>query len=183
MENQPAPLFGTAIRYGLATALIMIILQTLFYLVGTYGSFLFGVAQFTVFLALVLVVSIFAIRNYRDNELGGQISFGKGFQLSFLTLVTAGLVLAIFSTLYVTVIDSAAIDAQIEEAIMDLEDAGMGEDEMEFSIRMINFFRSPIIIFLSSLIYYAIGSAIVSLIGALIMKREGPQPGENVVGQ
>ncbi len=179
IENQPAPLFGTALRYGLGAALIMIVLQTLFNLLGTQGSYLLGVGQFFAFLALVIGISIFTIRNYRDNELMGLISFGQGFKLSFITLLTAGVILAFYSTIYVTMIDSAAIDAQIEEAIMDLEDAGMGDDERDLAIRMINFFRSPIIIFLSSLVYYAIGSAIVSLIGALVMKKEGPQGGFN----
>ncbi|TVR76318.1 MAG: DUF4199 domain-containing protein [Saprospirales bacterium] len=174
MENEPkTSIFSASIKYGLATGLVLIVFSTLFYMIGSQDSVFLSLMQSFLSFVIVVLVSIFSIKTYRDKELGGFISFGNGFKLSFLTLLIAAFVVSIYATVYVTMIDSSAMDERLEQVIIDLEDSGADDTAIDMAIRFTNFFRSPIIIFLTSLIMYTIGSVIISLIGALVMKKEG----------
>lgn len=174
MENEPkTSVFSAALKYGLATGLVLIVLSTLFYMIGSQDSVILNLMQSFLSFVIVVLVSIFCIKTYRDKELGGFISFGNGFKLSFLTLFIAAVVVSIYGTVYITMIDSAAMDERLEQVIIDLEDGGADDVAIDMAIRFTNFFRSPVVLFLTSLIMYTVGSVIVSLIGALVMKKEG----------
>jgi hypothetical protein len=91
----------TVLTYGLVSGLMISVLMDSSLLlankIGSGHSMLLG---YTIMVASFLLV-YFGIRSYRDNDLGGQISFGRAFACGFLiTLITTVCYVATWEVLY-----------------------------------------------------------------------------------
>src|SRR6201994_278909 len=91
----------TVLTFGVIAGVIISVLMNLSLLlskrIGSGHSMALG---YTIMVASFLLV-YFGIRSYRDNELGGQISFGRAFSCGILiTLITTVCYVAMWEVLY-----------------------------------------------------------------------------------
>lgn len=86
----------TVLTYGLIAAAITIIPMTLFNMLSG-DEFDFKMGEIVGYASMIIALStiFIGVRKYRDEELGGVISFGKAFQMGILITLVA-------STVYVT---------------------------------------------------------------------------------
>ena len=89
------------LTFGLiAGAIISVLMGGSLLLAGRIGSGHSMALGYTIMVASFLLI-YFGIRSYRDNELGGQISFGRGFACGILiTLITTICYVAMWEVLY-----------------------------------------------------------------------------------
>lgn len=73
----------------------------------------------------------FAVRQYRDNHLGGQIKFGKAFLIGILITVVAGLVYTIGWEIYYQNGGSEFTDMYLEQLRAGMAEDGMTEAEID----------------------------------------------------
>src|SRR5690606_3741299 len=120
---------------------------------------------------LLLAVCIFlAVKDHRDRELGGYITYGRGLGAGVLTALFAGLLLSIFIYLFYGVIDPGAMDElkRIQEEQMYKN--GMSDEQIEMSLK----FVSPGFMAGMALPMVTFMGFIFSLIIAAFLKRNRP---------
>ena len=167
----------TAIRYGLIGGLIFIVYGILVNLTG-FGWPSSGLFQMLLSLLIVIVLYVgllfFAIRQHRDEDLGGYISLGRSVLVGIVVAVIAGVLSSVFNYLYTTVVDPDLLPRMIAELEEFMEDMGAPEEQIEKQIAGM----TPTKQLMQNIIYAPIMGGIVSLIiGAIVKKAPPGSPG------
>lgn len=115
------------------------------------------------------VLAILYVQTMFKKELGGYISFGKAFSTGFKVAAYTGLFLAILMVLYYKVLDKAAFQKLIDNA---LQSAGDDENKRK-GVEMMQPYMTLFIAFGAAVSYTFFG-LVISLISAAIIKKEQP---------
>jgi len=113
---------------------------------------------------------ILAQKEFKD-ELGGYISFGDAFSTGFRYALFTGLLLALFTYIYLTWLSPAMIDKMVETTRLALEKNNTPDDQMEKQLEFTKQWGAIMGAF-GIAVGYAIFGAIISLVGAAILKKE-----------
>ena len=166
-----------ALRYGSIASVILIVLGLVMYLGGMvdYEAAASGESSSSDWMANILNLVVWigaivmAIKHHKNNELGGYISFGRGFYTGFLTSLFMGLIGAIWTYIFFSFVAPDAMDIMREAALNQ-----MPEDQAEAAEGMMTMIMSPAIMAMSMfMVTLAVGS-IISLIASAIMKNPSP---------
>lgn len=115
------------------------------------------------------VLAIIFVQNKHKGDLGGYLSFGRGFSAGFKTAAYAGLFLFILILLYYKVLDKAAMAHMLDIAVDQV-----GEDEKKIeAVKMMGPYMALFAAFGIAITYTLFG-LIVSLAGAAVLKKELP---------
>ncbi len=116
-ELQNVSPMRSALKWGLILGLAEIISHLIFYLLGK------PITGITTFIYIILLIGFFivGILNYRDKELGGFISWKKGFILSCLIGLFGAFVYATYYIVIVTLDRQSFVDASIETLTQGIE--------------------------------------------------------------
>lgn len=133
VDESAVPFIPTALRYGLIGGLVMVVYSLISNMLGFsiptgIGSWLLTML---ILFSLTFGICILAIRQHRNKELNGYISFKRAFVTGLVVLVIMMIISTLFSVLYMTVIDpDFAKDAtgKMEEFMSKF---GMPEDQMQ----------------------------------------------------
>ena len=169
MENQKSAI-KPSLTYGLLLGIALIVYSLIMYLLDID---LESKIQWIAY--LIIAGGIFwAMISFRDKLSGGFITYGKAFGVGFWTGLFAAVVSAIFTYIYVTMIDPG----MIEEILLKAEDEilegnpNMSDEQLEQALSIAEMFTSPIMIavwgFLASVSFATISSLII----AIFVKRE-----------
>ncbi len=169
----------TAMRYGIFWGLGGIILGLLAHLMGwtdPSAGFTAGSAINSI-LGIVLAVAmvVLAIRTHRDNELGGYISFGRGFKTGMITTLFYAIIAAIWTYIFVTFIAADMMDGIQEAMVEQWEEQGLSDAEIEQAQQFTGFMGNPVWMVAMAFFGGLIWGAIISLIVSAVMKKESPQ--------
>ena len=131
-SSQNPSLINHAVKWGLISAAISIIITLLLYVVDYT---LMVQLKFLFFsLAIYLGLVIYAGIDYRKS-VGGYLDFGKAFLHGFIVFALSGLVSTIFSILLYTVIDpelpTKLVDASMENTRAMMENFGAPADSID----------------------------------------------------
>ena len=155
--------------YGLASSIIYLI----FYFAGAdienKGPQLIGY--------LIMIATIYiGITNYRNNDLGGFISYGKSLGTGVLIGLFGGIITGFFTVIMFTVIDPGLAQKIIEKAQEDMVEKGtMSEEQINAAISLTQKFMNPVALFLFSILGSVFMAFIFSLIVSIFTKKE-PSP-------
>ena len=169
-----------SIKYGLISGGVMVILILI-------PFFIFRSMELkTVFKAseiigysvmiLSLLFIFFGIRSYRDNELGGAISFGRAFMTGLFITFIASLIFAIFNVILYKYIAPNLINEMIDFHKQTLMESPMPKAEMDARLAEFdanrafynNVYLQGFIMF--STVFFM--GAVITLISSLILKRK-----------
>ena len=172
METKPRSLFNNALIYGLFTAAISIVFSILTYILDVPFKSPLMYFSFIILLGGI----IYGTLQYKNNYLGGYMSFGKAFLSGFLIVATASVITSVYSYVFFTFIDPAylerIISQTLEQTQAKLVEKGMSDDQMEPALAMTRKFMTPMIMSIFAIIYSLLFGAILSLITAAILKKE-----------
>lgn len=175
MENKVST-FNTAARYGLFAGLILIVWSLVSMMIFSQPGVIATLLNIFVPAIVIIGASVLVINFHRDKELGGYITFTKAFVVSILAIVIAGAILAVYSSINVAIINPDFFEAQLNEMAIDFEDAGMTDQAIDATMSLMESITSPLGILFIVLFFYAFIGAIISLITALVLKSEDPNP-------
>jgi len=165
----------TVVRYGLYGALTICILfiGSWFFIdeVNFEISEVIGYASMIVSLSFVY----FGIKNYRDTESEGKISFKKALTIGVLISLITALAFAILDVFYVEVLNPEFMDQYYAHTIEQMQNT-MPADEVEAKVKEMEaqkeLFSSPLVtFFVMGMTVFVIGF-IMSLISSLILQRK-----------
>jgi ammonia channel protein AmtB len=154
-------------RYGLILAGISIAFMLIQTLTGM---------QWTSWVSFIVLIGglVYALREHRDKDLGGYVSFGRAFAVTTLVGLLSSTVGGIFNYVYINFINPNAADAALEQAREQYEKLGMAEEQIDQSMEMAKSMMTSPTGFLLTMVAALIFTAIITLIISLIMKRERP---------
>ena len=115
------------------------------------------------------VLAVVYVQTKHREELGGYMSFGRGFSAGFRVGANTGLFVALLLVIYYKLLDPSALDH-----ILDIAAEKAGDDEKAIrGVRLMKPYMPVFIAFGAAMTYTIFGIA-VSLVGALLFKKEKP---------
>lgn len=181
IDEQPRPEevspWPTGSRYGLLAGLVLVVVSLALHLAGAVdytgqdgsSSWITNILNW----GIIIVAIILAVRQHRDQELGGLISFGRSFYVGFIVSLLIGVISAVWGYVFFGFIEPGLIDTMLEmqkEQMMDQQ--GMSASDVEQGISMMKWMFTPGMFAVFGLLGSLIAGSIFSLIIAPFMKRE-----------
>ncbi|NHA07330.1 DUF4199 domain-containing protein [Mucilaginibacter sp. HC2] len=112
-------------------------------------------------------------KEYRDVN-GGYLTFGEGFKAGFLFAILSGIVLAVFTYLYFSVLSPEMLEKIVASTEAKMASKGLSQEQVDQAMSFTKKLLSPAGVTISALISAAIMGAIIALIGAAIFKKDRP---------
>ena len=161
--------------YGAIAGLVIIAINTLSYELGTGHEWLGFLVMFIAFSSI-----FFAVKQYREETLGGVIRFGTGFLVGLGITIVASVVYVLVWELYLVLTDYAFIDSYADSIVDKRLAAGASEAEMVATIAEADSFRQQYtnLLFRLPMTFVEIFPVglLISLVSAAILRdRKTPQ--------
>jgi len=167
MEIKPAPNpTKVATKWAVISLLIAIVITYIIQFANLDINSPLKYLGYIPFLACLFLTQ----KEFRD-ELGGFITFNQGFSAGFRYAVFNGLLMAVFTYLYVTILSPEYFARSLEKLPALWAEKGMSQEQIDKAMEMTKKWSGVGGAFFIA-IGYAILGAIVSLIGAAIFKKE-----------
>jgi hypothetical protein len=162
---------GIGLKYGAIAGLLGIIQLVVLDFAGMTGN---NTVSTIVGLALSIVVIILAHKEFKDSG-DGMMNYGEGVNIGVWMGLIGALISAVFLMVYVEVINPGYMEMIEQQSIMQMEERGLSDREIEQAMEMSSAFRSPAVIAISALIGGFIGTLIISLIISAFTKKSRPE--------
>jgi hypothetical protein len=168
MENKRTQL-KVAMNYGAMYGLSGMAVFLLFYFIGT--DIQSRIPQWISYLLLVLFIVI-GIKSYRDEELGGYISYGKSLGTGILISLCGGVISGFFTLIFFAYIDPSMSQKIIEASYQSLVEQGMSESQIESAMEGVQMFMTPTWLFVFSILGSGFMGLIFSLLISVFLRKE-----------
>jgi len=162
--------FSTALKYAIIFGLIGFIWGIIVYAAHLYlNSWYQWIGTLIMLIGLVLVV-----KERRDKDLRGFISFGQAFSIGFLfCMLIAGI--GIITNLLMTQLIAPDMMGEIMKYTeQKMIDRGMRDEQIQMAMKWTKTMMTPVAQSIIIILFTAIIGAILSLIVAAIMRKENP---------
>jgi hypothetical protein len=169
------------IKFSLIYALIIIALNLILYILDLQN-------KMSVFSSIALIVITlgsvyFGILSSRDNVMNGFITYGQGVSTGMLISLFAGLIVTVYTYLFVSFIDPDFMQNIINQAKRDMIEKGENEENIERAIEMMSMMNKPWIMSLMGLLGQLFYGLIASLIISNFTKRLDPDSSYNSLSE
>lgn len=169
MENQGNPMLKHSMNYGLIMGVGLVILSLLVYLVGVVRPpFWVSLINY----AIMIGVIVYGTKKYRDEVLGGGITYGQALGFGVMISLFASIIFAFYMLLNTKVIDPGFVDKMLELTEEELLNKGMPDEQIEAALSMSKKFMSPMFMTISTLFGTVFIGTLFSLITSIFLKKE-----------
>jgi hypothetical protein len=158
-----------SMTYGAICGLVSIVIFMLFYFMGT--DIESKAPQYLSYTVLAILIFL-GIKSYRDQDLGGYISYSKALGTGTLIALYSGIIGAIFSVIFFQFIAPDMIDQIIAAAQENMAKQGLSEEQMQMGIDWTRKFMQPTWLFVFSIITNVFLGFIFSLLISVFLKKE-----------
>lgn len=165
------------LKFGLIGGGISIAWTLLMWVLGLHqGDLSLGMSLSYIALLFPIIIVVFAIRETRNKELGGYISYGKGFGVGTIAGIVSTVVSTLFSYIYMTVLNPAYQDAvkvlQVTKTKEAMLKRNMTEDQINKALEQMN--NSSLVIwqYVGAIISGILIYMLISLIVAAILQKK-----------
>lgn len=170
MENKPNNFLKHTLSYGSLTGGGLILFSLVMYSIDINMQ---NPLMYLAFLLLAIGI-FFGIISYRDNYLGGFISYGKCIAVGVMISLFASILLAIYSYLFFTFFDQSAIRKIMDLAEENMVKKGMTEEQIEMAMKYTTKFMTPIWMSAINILSYTFWGTIIALILGIFTKKTDP---------
>jgi hypothetical protein len=168
----------TVVTFGLISGVMISVLMAGSLLIADkIGSGHSMVLGYTIMVASFLLI-YFGVRSYRDNDLAGQISFGRAFTCGILiTLITTICYVAMWEILYFNFMPHF-MDSYFAAQIHKVQSSGLDSATIAAQVAAIQrsqqLYQNPFVNMAYTFIEPLPVGLIISLVSAAILRRKGP---------
>lgn len=168
MEQKVNP-WSANLTNGLILGLIGIVYSLVIY----FLDLSFNKAQGWIFMLVEIIILFFLIRSYRDNYKHGIITFGEALGAGVIICLYYAVIMAVFSYILYTVIDTGLIDKQLAFAEDAMLKKGLPQAQIDAGMKFQAKIMKPGILAPLSIISSMFMGLIFSLIVAAFVRKEG----------
>jgi hypothetical protein len=133
----------------------------------------FNKVQGYIYFALLIFLLYYFIRSYRNNYLGGYITYGQAVGAGVIICLYSSIIGAIFTYILYTYIDPELTAKQLAFTEELYAKRGMPQEAMDAALNMAKKLQKPIITAISGILGGVFFGTILSLIVAIFVKKEG----------
>jgi hypothetical protein len=167
METKKASPSQPAIKWALINLITSIVITYAFQFLNVDQTSSLKYLNYLPFIAFLLLTQ----KEYK-NQLGGYLTYGEGFLSGFLYSVYTGILVAIFTYLYFTILSPDMVAKIMAVSRQQMEAKGnLSQDQIDTGMGIATKYFA-VIATVSVVFMYAIFGAIVSLISAAVFKNE-----------
>lgn len=177
INPQDASPWPTATRHGLLAGLISIVIGLILHLTGQVdytgqSSSSNWISNLTTW-GVMIVAILLAIRQHRDQELGGVISFGRSFYVGFIVSLVIAVLSIIWGYIFFAFVEPGLIDTMMEASREQMIDRqGMTESEADQAMGYVTWMMQPWVLSLFGGVGALIAGMVFSLILGAILKKD-----------
>ena len=174
-NEKDVSIWGNVKKWGLISALVGVVFQLIQQMTNVMGQSGGVIALYTILsFGVSLAIYYLALKEHREQELGGFMSFKRAFFLAFMIGVVSMAIAMVFNYIYMNFINPSAIEQQLEMARGMMEKFGMPEEQLDAALeKQRESLASPMSI-VTGLLGGSVIVAILSLIMGAVMKKERP---------
>ena len=169
---------STTLKWGLITGAVYIIFSLISNMLGLNqgggGNAMLGFLMNVILFGVTLFLFYLGIKEVRDEDLGGYLNMGQAFRNGMKIAVVAGLIAAVFTFIYMKVIDPGLSDRILEGAEDQWDQQGMPEEQREMARKFTGMFLNPMLMAPFVLLWTVFWGMIKSLISGAILKKDAP---------
>lgn len=162
------------LKYGLLNALASILWMLLSYVLGLDAMEKGDMIKFASIVIPITCIYL-GIKEKRDKENQGFISYAKAFNLGLAITAVGTIVSTIFFYFHVSFINPGMIEFAKSKQLQQLQERGMSDQEIEQALSISDRFMTPVMFTFFGLLASFIIGLILSLIIAAVLKKEDPQ--------
>ena len=174
MEEKKATSLKNAMNYGAMVGLVLIIVSVLFYMLGKSESSI----QNWIGYAVIIFGIVIGTQNYRDNVLGGYITYSQCLSSGTLIAFFTAIITAFYTYIFFTFIDASLIEILLDKQEIAMEEKGMDDEQIEMMMGYTRRFMTPFWMSFFSLLSYIFMGFIFSLITSIFLKRKDDFPAD-----
>jgi hypothetical protein len=168
-----------ALRYGAIWAAGGILVSLIGFLTNTDASLpttsgLIKAAYSIISFGVAIYAVAMAIKDDRDNQLGGFISLGRAVGLGAMTGLISGLISMVYMFLYTMVINPGFKEQMMDAITTSQRAQGLSDEQIEMASKFTGFFMNPAFLAMSQVLGGLIMGVIIGLIAGVIMKKDRP---------
>ena len=165
------------LKFGLIGGGVSIAWTLLMWVLGLHqGDLTLGINLSYIALAFPIVIVYFAIRETRNKELEGFISYGKAFSVGAITGIISTVVSTLFSYIYTTVLNPAyelaMKDYQVAKSIEAMQKRNMTEEQINQALQQMNNTSLVVWQYVGAIISGILMYLLISLIIAAILQKK-----------
>lgn len=163
----------TALTYGLLIGVLLIVIHLVFYFAGAMTSQYMAY----VYYAVMLTGIILATKAWRDEVMGGYISYGQALGFGTLTIFFASALVGIYIFIFYKFVDPGALNelmAAAEQKMIE-KNPSISDEELDLALTVSKKFMKPGIMAISSILNYTFLGFVMSLITSIFMKKTNPE--------
>ncbi len=158
-----------SLKHGLIVGLVILIYSVLLYVLELNLIQALGYVVYVILFAGFIL----GTKAFRDNNLNGNISYGRAFGYSIVILLVASIISSIYNYLLVTVIDPDIVEKIMALGEEKMLEKGLTDDQIEMAQSMQKKFMSPVFMSIMAFIGTMFFGTIIALITSAIVKKEG----------
>ena len=161
-------------QYGLMLGIALIGISLVFYIL--HADLQSKLPQLLSY-GIMIAVLILGIRSFRDQDLKGQISYGKALGTGTLIAFFGSVIAAFYTYVFFQFIDPSMVDRILELSQQKMaERGGMTDEQVEIALSMSRKFMTPGWMFTFTILSYTFVGFIMSLIVSAFLKRTNDNP-------
>ena len=158
---------------GLAAGVLQALTGVAMYVAGVYFAAWSMLASCLVLLLCIIV----GTRWYRNNVLGGTMTYGQALMVGIVISVSTGVVYALYNVISISFLYSGFLDEMIREGVARIQASGLSSEQTSELVASMKRNATVPIIALSNLIRLSIIGAILSTIVSIFLTRKASSKG------
>jgi hypothetical protein len=160
-------------KANLTSGLIIGLVGIVYSLVMWFLDLTFNKVQGYFFFAILIFLLYYFIKSYRNNFLGGYITYGQAVAAGVIICLISSIIGAIFTYILYTLIDPGLTAKQLAYTEELYSKRGLPQEAMDTALNMAKKFQKPAITAIISIVGGVFFGTIISLIVAIFVKKEG----------
>ena len=160
-------IFAFCLRYGVIGGVVVSVLSLAFSFVGMADHW----SNAVVGILVLIGTMIWAQLSYRSSE-QPPVDYGEALGVAVVTTLYLSIVGAIYTVIYMTVIDPDVVERSIEAGAAQMREMGMTEEQIEEQLSMSRAMSGPLVSALSSIAGNVILGIIIGLISSIFMRKK-----------
>jgi len=167
-----------ALKWGLITGMVLVVQSLISNLLGIgqdpNASKMLGYLLTAMGLVVTFVTIYMGIKEIRDNEMNGLMNTGLALRKGLKIALIAGLVAAVFTVIYMKLIDPGMMDRIMAAQEDQFREKNMTDDQIAMAQKMMGIFKNPFLIACIVVLSTCFWAIFQSLIAGAMLKKEAP---------
>jgi len=160
-------------KANLNSGLIIGLVGVVYTLLMWFMDLTFNRIQGYVFFVILIFLLFYFIRSYRNNYLGGYITYGQAVGAGVIICLISSIIGAIFTYILYVFIDPELSAKQLAFTEELYAKRGMPQEAMDTALNMAKKFQKPLITAISGILGGVLFGTIITLIVAIFVRKEG----------